>query len=456
MKRVQTFDFIRALATIGLVILHSLYYQWTGVTDVDPLPGEALPSFDVQFLSYIIYLAGLFFMISGAVQAMTILNKAKSKKYSEKLSENKFLFRYCSGGALMGVVLLIYHFAYNLLFNPLSGQFILLLKEGASLEALNTEEFYQILFHRDAPSILGLNFIFVSIVAFLLFRNGGWQKRKRNLIILAIIATSILVLTPFVRFWLFEPGVEALKNQQWLLMNFLTSLYDIYFPVFPYTGFALYGMMMGIILTEESPKKLYKKIFIPFGLLYFIIGLILLATQFGGLYFGLAQYPNPDASLFDIYDLELVRDGMYFRTFLNYNQLGLAFLAFYGFFHIFDFVSAEKKERRIYRNRAIFRLGNISLTVFIIEGVVRLLWGHVFTWIYPTWNDSLYVTFAFGVFNVVFWIFLAWHWSKINYVGSLEWIMIKLVLFISGRKSQKFQQIPVVKEILLATPIIQE
>lgn len=442
MKRIQTFDFIRALATIGLITLHALYYQWTGVSNVDPLPGEALPSFDVQFFSYIIYLAGLFFMISGAVQTLSIYNKMKSQDYPKNLNANQFLLRYCLGGVIMGLVLLIYHFIFNLLFNPIAGQFILLLKDGSTLSALSSEEFAQILFHRDAPSILGLNFIFVSITAYFLFVKEGWQKRKRNLWIIGIIATTILIVTPFVRYSLFEPAVQALENKQWLKVGLLSMLWDNYFPIFPYTGFALYGMMMGIILSEDNPKKTYRNIFIPLGIAYFLIGLVLLVLQFGGLYFGLAQYPNPDALLFPIYDLDLVRQGMFFRTYLNYNQLGLAFLIFYGLFHVFDFVPEDKIQARVYRNRAFFKLGNISLTAFIMEGVIRLLWGHVWTWIMPGWNDSLYIAFAFGIFNVFFWLITASLWSKVKYKGSFEWIMIQVVRLLSGRKSRKFKEIP--------------
>jgi hypothetical protein len=136
---------------------------------------------------------------------------------------------------------------------------------------------------------------------------------------------------------------------------------------------------------------------------------------------------------------------------LNVNQIGFAFIGFFVLLWILDYRSEEFKAKRYKRNQWLYRVGKISLTVFTVESAVRLLWGHVWTWIIPGWDEALYVVFAFGLFNMLTWIIIAKLWEKVGYKGSVEWCLMKGIELATGKKSNKFESHSKTKPIEVET-----
>ena len=129
----------------------------------------------------------------------------------------------------------------------------------------------------------------------------------------------------------------------------------------------------------------------------------------------------------------------YFR---QIGQIGACF----GFMSLglvlFDY--AKPKWQRINTRNARFftRLGYLSMTIYIFEGITALLIGKLLDLIpfLTGWADSMIFVISLGAVIAILWGLLLIAWEKISFTGSLEWIVISLNGLISGKRSQKFSK----------------
>ncbi len=416
MKRVNIVDMIRSIATLGVVLLHSILVQWEGNEDARILPGSPPPDAMVQIIFYIVSMGGFYFIISGLVNALAIDKRVKK---NGGVSTEIFF-----GSMIMGLTILVAHYIYVFIVGEERGILYLLILNDPSQPILWGDALLQASIHRDALGLIGWNLILISGLFLLLYRKDGYHKTKRNYIILFIIGTIVLILTPFVRDMLFQTILNLSENKKYFSAASVNVVVGDWFPLFPYFGYGCYGAIFGIAINRDEYKGIIQKITLVIAILWALIGFTLIYTQFGALYTGLYE--------------EYSTRGMYFRSFLQYSQLGVILLVIIGGLNIWDFVSEKRYNQIRQRQQWLFRLGNISLTIFLYEGIVRIALGHFAYWLIPTWAQEIWSVAIFGVINCVIWVFLTKLWEKIGYVGSLEWGMIYLVKLLSGKQSERF------------------
>ncbi len=415
-KRLITFDLVKSVAILGMVFLHSFLYNWEGAEDARILPGDPPPDVIVQVLFYIISMAGLFFIISSALTSYKAYNRLVSKKNTLK--------QLTWSGIITGIVIYFVHFFFILVVKPESGYLYLWILNDPEQPILSLSQMLQALIHQDALAIIGLNLIVVSLVLNLLFRNEGYTRSTRNYVILGIVGTVILALTPFVRSILFPIVQAAIDNEKYLFAMMINSLCGDWFPLFPYLGYAFYGLILGLALAKKESYNKSSLVLFSVGLVWLLIGSLGLKIRFGSIYTGLYE--------------ELSHRGMVFRSFLQYSQIGLSLLLIVFLLRVLDYRPDEIREKYIKKLSWLNRSGLVSLTIFLYEALVKALFGRLLYFIWPLWAKEMWSIAIFGFISVMFWIVIAKLWQSINFKGSLEWTIPKIVELFTGKKTDKF------------------
>jgi hypothetical protein len=273
--------------------------------------------------------------------------------------------------------------------------------------------------------MLGWTSIIVPIVLALLFRNGGMKKVRRNYWILGIAGSIILAITPFLRNALAPVVVDLIAEGSYIRAFALGAfVYDL-FPIFPYIGYGLYGAMIGIALARGGHHKRIKLFLFLAGIGWMALGFIVNA-QYGGL----------DPSLYR----EFSTQAIFNKTFLQFSQLGMFMIFVLIGLSIFDMISHERGQRRQNRFSLLRKFSLVSLTIYLIEGFIMGIIYRIFGSLpfMEGWNNSLGIVALASLFHLLLWTLAVVLWEKVEYKGSIEWLIIKIIEKMSGKRSEKF------------------
>ena len=75
---------------------------------------------------------------------------------------------------------------------------------------------------------------------------------------------------------------------------------------------------------------------------------------------------------------------------------------------------------------ALLRFGRLSLTVFMLEGILGMALRIGLDALCPGWNDVLWPVLLFALGNLLVWHGILVLWERAGYRGSLEWWMAKI------------------------------
>jgi len=210
------------------------------------------------------------------------------------------------------------------------------------------------------------------------------------------------------------------------------------FPIFPFAAYGILGVVLGDHLAHVSGPTFTKKYLNLYAMFWILVGAIGLSVM-GGMDAG---------SLFD-YD----PTSLYRETFRQYTQVGfLLFLFQYGV-QWYDVHRNTKinVEIRNHQTRLLHRVSNISLTIFLFEGILMVGIHRVILLLVPgtTWNDYMVLVVIFAVCLVAVWFGIAQLLFKRGKMGPVETVLKFLVnsltkIIITQTQNPKLQ---VVKEI---------
>ena len=108
--------------------------------------------------------------------------------------------------------------------------------------------------------------------------------------------------------------------------------------------------------------------------------------------------------------------------------------------------SSEKTQEKIMKRSIFFRrFSMITLTIFVFESIIAVIWAKIFIFIFKD-------PFPFNVFADVLYLFCVistWYiilrvWERFDFKYSIEWFMMKIISKINGKNSNKLD----VKNIL--------
>jgi hypothetical protein len=422
MKRFISLDILRGNAIIIVIFMHALLYNSSLVL------GELDPEANIvtQIISYFLYWAPAFAMISGTANTISIYGRFRAKKMSAKKMLNNLL--------LTGFEILIMNYIYMLFFTPghvepgLTSIGILpgLVRYGvifiSSLERL---------IFSTTLVMLGTSTITLGIVLYLIFRKepvnspttegiieNNVKVNNRNYIIMGLIATGILVLYPLVEF-IATPILSLEVNPlNFLFISIISWIAGDLNPMFPYASFALFGGLIGMMVIDNQPRKKILKFGFGAGGIITIIGLIF----YSFLGFNPVPYQTPP-----LHSMILL--------------LGPILFLFTLLFYRNDLRGDKAKMKAFKHSRFSRRCSMISLSIFMLESTISYGIGHIIDFIYPAWrSDAIVLIFIFAPLMLVIWFVILRLWGRVQFKGSFEWLFLQIAAKLTKKESIRLDE----------------
>ncbi len=421
MRRIYTFDLLRGFAILAVVIVHRVFFDYYAQH------GDA-QGMSVGFFIFTLFssMAGIFFCISGAVNTYVNFNRLKEGKQTSK----QFLLRsFITGLTLTIIGLLFRYFLLRTVDNVVSvnalGE-VLSYNETGVLPYMILYGVYPvkfnilILFQTGTIQMIGYSIFAVSIILVLYQKIRGLDDPQRIQKVFLYLGIAIFLASGLTYQFLWGPARQAAENENFLGILFLTPLVFGSFPIFPHLAFGFFGASFGVAFAQKDaePKKVQRSM-LRFWIILAVLGAVLLAITIS---------------------LELF-DTWYFAWGRKLTQLGFYFFLFWLGMKFIDYQPEGTRENRMKRLRPLVTIGRVTLSVFILEGVVAVSLQRLIAPVWVDWNASVANAAIFGLINLAVWVVIITIWKKYNFVGSVEWIYARLVKSLSGQKSGKIDAI---------------
>ncbi|RLF34122.1 MAG: hypothetical protein DRN07_00770 [Thermoplasmata archaeon] len=395
MKRYTSLDMLRGVGILGVIYLHSIVFYFGNFMNID----FDHPPLIVTVVAVMVLMGGIFGVISGA--ANTIMAHLRFKG----LMRGK-PFRHIMSA---GIFLLIMHYIYNVFLGPHTHNFetgehsysmVALTVRNGALTFPHMDK----LFEGSALTMLGWNLIFLGIILYFLFRNGGIHRTRRNKIILGVCGTLLVPLS-IVRVHLFPMVESSLSHGNYALSTVLSYFVAKPYPLLPYLAFGLFGALLALTLLESREKM---KRMAWFGAIWLIMGIA-----------GIFIVPQNIKGV----------DMFWFVKVLL--ELGIFILMIVAFSMLFD---TEKREKSLPWLR---RFGRVSFTIYILQTPLSEIFAKGLDITIPGWNMTIPAMLVFGVCNVILWAGIIALWSRYHFRYSLEWLWVRIL-----KPSTKMDNIP--------------
>ncbi|NHJ38946.1 MAG: hypothetical protein FK731_02855 [Asgard group archaeon] len=453
-KRIVTLDILRGIAIFGVTLVHISYKMYDSGFLFERLQsGEGFPFYVwilIVILGYFGTWHGFFLFISAIVNSYTFTNKA-----FRNIDLKKLLLKNTIGGLIVVAMgYLVEGFGYF-------GYFGHALRTGEwnTFSAFRGENFWI-----QTLQIIGLCLVINGFIQYLLYRDKGYEKTKRNLLIYTGLTVFILVITPILNhfianadFWTEVTGrswpdiyfVSANRSAGVWFLNILAGPKS---PLFPYLTSAFIGAMIGIFLGSPKPKQKTLTWFSLGGVGLFIIGGILVMVSFITNFKIDPRIPFIDTTL----PFSIIEEPPAVSTYLV--RLGGQICLIMLLLRIVEFRGKGDK----YANKLIYkyfrRWSSLSLTLYslqILEILPRALLKVFFydTGI-TTMNfmqeqsvDSIWWIILIIAFVLLFYELVIYILYNTKFVGSLEWLFVKIQELVSNIKSTKFNSSLMKKDV---------
>jgi surface polysaccharide O-acyltransferase-like enzyme len=422
MKRIHTFDLVRGLAILAMVIIHRIiwdYYRQDPDADI----------FSVGFLILTLFtnMAGIFFCISGAVNSYVNINRLDEGKVTSK----QVLFKSFSTGFILLILSLLFrYFLLRTTDNVVSyipgTETIQHWNETGVLPYMILYGVYPVkfnifvLFHMGTLSMIGYSIITVSIVLVLYHKIKGLDDPQGLRKLFLVIGIAIFLTSGLTYRFLYGPIQQAVNEGNIAAGIFLSPLFIGKFSVFPHLAYGFFGAYFGVAfaIKDTQPKEVLRSM-LWFWSILLSIGVVILASTIP------QRLTN---TWYGAWGQKLFQLGFYFSLF----WLGMRFI---------DYRPDETREYRMKWLAPLVTVGRLTLTIFILEGLLSVILQILIAPVWVDWNASVANTTLFGLINLAVWSVIIIIWKRYNFAGSVEWLSAWLVRTLSGQKSSKLDRI---------------
>jgi len=403
-------DFLRGLGIFFVVALHSSFYYFGGLYELDLNNPPPI----VTIIGLLLMFAGMFAIISGTVHCIQMVNRIRRNGYSTtgsidskiSISSKKIISQFF----IRGIIIFVIAYVYFIVTGPgVVDMGAKTMDNSILVELIQNGRFtgvsFQRIFYIDSLVMLGSNIILLGLFSALILKfiktvESIWFSRS------FFLAGTVAALVSLVRIPLYEIITKALDEGNYAVFFLLNWIVNKNNPILPYIAFGFYGMWIGAMLVSHEWKKIKMKVL--------VVSLVLLIT-------GIFMYVNlPDTML------ERGIDMKWYSIMLA--QLGLFMLMVLGALKYFDFRKKGTPKSNVFY-RFITRFGVAGLTVFFIESVVSALFFRVIKLIVPGISLNLNQALIYGLSLSLFWGIILIFWEKTGYKYGLEYLYGKIVSY---------------------------
>ncbi len=437
-SRYATIDFLRGFAIWIMVVLHVLVecYDDTAVTT----SMEDVPISLLVILIIAVYLGGWcgFFLLLSSIGNMLSMHKS--------LLKGKTVGNLVTKQVIGGFFLLIFAYLSEAVIGYHGYVAGILEQNDISPVSMLVSGFTMETIHAVAWCV-----IINGIIQGILSLKGGYLKTKRNIIIYGILTITVFAITPLI--WDFtqfilpnypygvggqRPIIGETKFMGWVLRFFLLPLAGHPEPLFPFLSVSFLGSMIGIWLSREKPSFKGLQLGIVASSIMLIAGLI------GAGVMVITGKQDAFSLLRDGWNLTTLAAWFWYMLILTGCQLLSLFI-------ILRLVEFRGKSHKLAEKTKHFRrFGFVAFSVYNFQ-YIYLLPRYIIYWInndikaYSVGQLNGILTILVMVVTVILWDIILLLWEKVNYVGSLEWLLSVLAgfLLIDHRKVAKNKSTPI-------------
>ncbi|OPL09410.1 MAG: hypothetical protein AVO33_00350 [delta proteobacterium ML8_F1] len=395
-KRIAGIDFLRGLCIFVVLILHTSFYSFEGIFDVD----FDNPPVIITIIGLLLMFAGIFAMISGFSHTTQILSRMNQGH------DMKAIFRHLLVAALYLLVLGFLQktvlgsghidFDSRSFNNTIAVEWI---KSGRLvLPGLDR------LLYINSLTMMGLNILLLG----LLFKIIETIKERINVPLTLYLLAILYFFLSLVRMPLYDTFLIALNEGNYGLVLVLNIFVNKNNPVLPYFAFALFGAWIAALKHYETRKA----------------SLYVLVNGSAFLLIGAYLYVNlPDTMLDRAIDLKWFS--------IMGAQIGLFMLMLLA---VLNMEQTEKGVRKF-----ITRFGIAGLTPYLMEAAVNASLLRMAQILIPGFHLSMTFSLVYGILTAfVYGIFLV-RWEKSGYRYGVEDLYVHLFKEIKSEKENKMK-----------------
>jgi len=388
MKRIFSLDTFRGLALIFVVLFHSAVFNFANIDKLD----FSNPPIVVVLISFLVLWGGIFIVYSSLINTSLLISRFKD-------GDTKTLFKII---LLTGLLLLVSHYLLTIALGRWNIDFVhnqpnLSIVAGSVRHMKLVAPVVSKYFEGSSLSIISINMIVISSLILFLSKNGGLNKDRRNYLILGSSGLFIM-LCSFIRIQLFPMTEMFISHKQYPYAWLFSLLIANPYPVIPYLAYGLFGAMLGLMLYKKQ-YPLIKKIIIPFGVLFFIYGLV-----------GMTQFEKT------------ISKADYFWYFKTQFELGIFLISMSILSIRFSYVNKRPTGLAL----VPYWFSRVCLTVYLFETLLSEILRYPMFMVYPSWDQTIKGCLIFGGVNVAIWVLILFLWKRFDFKYSLEYFWIKL------------------------------
>ncbi|NCB41555.1 MAG: hypothetical protein EOM59_02940 [Clostridia bacterium] len=391
-------DIIRGLGIFILIWMHSAFYYFDGLYDLD----LTNPPLIVTIIGLLLMFAGIFALVSGTVHTYQLYRKSENQEYS---GVRLLQYNTVSGILILAVAYIYFVFTgpglVNMNAQSMNNSIFVDLIRNGEYNGFNLERMLYV----DSLVMIGLNILLLGLVFIWIQKLFGPEtshKKAGNVFLFSGLMFFLLSLLRIPLFQIYYSALEQGEYGKVLVLNWLVNKNN---PIMPYFSFALLGGWIATMLVIGNWKHTVRKV-LPLSIFLLV----------SGVYFYIKL---PDTML------ERSIDFKWFAIMAA--QLGLFMLILLFVLAVYDFRKAGAEGKLSFGSKYIYRFGIAGLTAFFFESIASAIIYRLIQTLSPGMTFNIEQALLYGFCLAVMWGFLLMLWEKKGYKYGIEYFYVKIL-----------------------------
>jgi len=396
-QRIRSLDVLRGVAMMFVVLFHSAIYNFANIHKID----FSNPPLLIILMSFMALWGGIFIIYSMVVNAVMFARRDNGRVAARGLTH----MVYGTGAYL------ILHYLLNVVLGRWTVDFvnnqpemsvIASVLRGAGSGFRSIDRFFE----GSSLSTIALNLLLLSGLLYLLLRNDGHGKMRRNYFVLGALG-GVIMIGSSIRVGLYDLLVAAQAASNYLAATGLSFVLANPYPLLPYLAYGCFGAMVGLMIHNQR-RDLLKRVVLPAGIIFILYGVA-----------GMMRF-----------DKTISTPDFFWHYKTNF-ELGVFLLLIPGVYLLL-----EGRARLLDRLAVFSWFSRVSLTVYMLETTMSEVLRLLITPLAPAWNQTINGCLLFGGLNILVWVGVLWLWRRGGFRYGLEWVWVQLMQR-AGKQSTK-------------------